>query len=97
MADAFHRDNQMTTSRDVAVLSHYLGYPLVRAEISADHKTETYTVRCPLFDFEQVVSEASSDLTNVCFASLQRSNAIIGSKIGFARKNGGTWSTFQKV
>jgi hypothetical protein len=96
MADAFNKDHQTTTSRDVAVLAHYLGYPFVRVETSTDYKNETFTLRVPSFDFEIVTKEAGSDATNVCFASLQKSNAFIGSKIGYARKNGGTWSSFSK-
>jgi len=96
VATAFSRDEQITKSRDVAVLSHYLGLPLIRVELSADNKSETYTVKCKQFDFEQIVQEAASDDTTVCYASLQKSNGFIGSKIGYARKNGGVWSSFSK-
>lgn len=85
MATAFHRDEQTTNSRDVAVLAHYLGYPLVRVEISADHTTETFTVLCPLFDFEQVVSEAVSDSTTAVIGGIgpgsRRYRAVSGEGI----------------
>ena|ERR1700688_3932251 len=94
MATVFHRDEQTTTSRDVAVLAHYLGYPLVRVEVAPD-KTETYTVKCPEMDFQIIVKEAASDETNVCYASIQKSNALVGAKIAYARKNG-VWTSFTK-
>jgi hypothetical protein len=95
MADAFGKDNQTTTSRDVAVLALYLGYPLARIESHPD-RTETFTVVCPQFDFEQVVKEAASDETNVSYASLQKANSIMGGRIGFARKIG-VWTVYSKI
>lgn len=95
MSTPFGKDQQVTDSRDVAVLCVYLGYPLVRVETGLD-RSETFTVVCPEFDWQQVVQEAASDATQVCYASLQKANALVGAKVGYARRNGGTWSHLMK-
>ena len=95
MSDQFHRDHQITDSRDVAVLAVYLGYPLIRVEAAPDGKTTTYTLNCPQFDFEDVVKEATAAETTVMYASLQKVNALVGGRINFARKNA-VWSSFTR-
>ena len=88
MATAFGVDQQVTASRDVAVLCMYLGYSIARVEVAPD-KSEKFTIVCPACDFEIVTKEAASDETTVCYKSLQKANALVGSRIGYARKNGG--------
>ena len=97
MSDAFHRDNQTTTSRDVAVLCVYLGLPLIRVQVDGQGQQEriSFTVVCKQFDFEIICKEAGSDETSVCFEPLMRANSFVGSKVSYARKSG-TWTNFTK-
>ena len=95
MADAFSKDNQTTQSRDVICLAHYLGYTLVRVQVGLD-RSETFTVACPALDFEQVVQESGSEDTQVMYKALMRSSEFVGSKVAYARKNGGVWTSFTK-
>jgi hypothetical protein len=96
MSDCFNADNQSTDSRDVAVLSVFLGYQLIRIEVSADHKEEKYTLVIPSCDFEIVTKEASDPETTVEYLGIQKANQFIGAKIAYARKTGGVWSVFTR-
>jgi hypothetical protein len=95
VSDAFNVNHNVTSSRECAVLAVYLGYELVRVEVAPD-KSEQFTLVCPECDFSQVVSEAASDLTTVCYASIQKINSLVGGHLAYAKKFA-VWSSFTKV
>ncbi len=96
--DAFHKDNQVTSDRWMAVFCMYLGYRLIRIETPIrrqDKNDIKYTLSVPALDWDVCQKEFADSETSILRKAFCDKSNILQSYVNRAFSTGGVWSCFE--